>query len=96
MNDFEKNTAGSSAAENDNQEQTVQKKKKKFTIQSPYADYAADNDLCTEMMEKDESDFKPDGKQLLKTALSAIFTVLMFAGGTLACVSIFSCVGGAN
>jgi len=95
MSEKEKIIEESTSAEsNAEQPAAPEKKKRRFTIQSPYADYAADNDLCSEMMEKNEGDAKPDAKQLLKTALSAALTVLFFAGGTLACVSIFSCLGG--
>lgn len=94
MSDMEKTAPEQTSAENNEAEQPApEKKKRRFTIQSPYADYAADNDMCSEMMEKNEPEEKPDRKQLLKTGLTALFTVLMFYLGTLACVSIFSCVG---
>ncbi len=95
MSENEKIIEETAAAENNSEQPAAEgKKKRRFTIQSPYADYAADNDLCSEMMGKNEGDIKPDAKQLLKTALSALLTVLFFAGGTLACVSIFTCAGG--
>ncbi len=72
----------------------VEKKRKRYIIQSPYSDYAEDNDLCSEMMNSGEEAPPPDKKQLLKTALTALLTVLMFTVGTFMCVSIFSCVGG--
>lgn len=58
-----------------------QKEKKRFTIQSPYADYAADNDLCTEEMEKNSSNenLPPDRKQIIKSALTAAGLVCIFA-----------------
>lgn len=66
-------------------------KKKRFTVQSPYAVYAEDNDLCSEKMDSGmtEEGEKPDAKTLLKSAMTAVALVLVFAAMAL----VFSCAG---
>ena len=72
----------------------MSEKKKRFTVQSPYADYAADNDLCSEEMEKRaaEENIQPDKKQIIRSALTAAALVGMFALIGLIFAGIGSCM----
>ena len=71
-----------------------EEKKKRFTVQSPYAVYAEDNDLCTEEMEKrsDEENIQPDKKQIIKSALTAVALCAVFALIALVFAGIGDCI----
>ena len=93
MSDKEKTTV---APEDDGKagEGAVSKIKKIFSVQSPYADYAADNDKVSEMMyESEQEPVKPDAKTLLQTALTAVSLVLVFIGVALIFSLAGSCLG---
>ena len=59
-------------------ENAPEKKKKLFTVQSPYADYAADNDSVSEAMNGGEEPVKPTKEQIISSALTAVGLVVIF------------------
>ena len=75
------------------EENILRKVKKIFSVQSPYADYAADNDKVSQMMYESEEAPKPDAKTLLRTALTAVSMVLVFIGVALIFSLAGSCLG---
>ncbi len=76
------------------QETIAGKIKKLFSVQSPYADYAADNDRVSEMMyETDAEPPKPTVKDLLRTVFSALLLVLVFMGVALMFSMASTCLG---
>ncbi len=70
-------------------------KKKLFTVQSPYADYAEDNDRISEQMESNAGEeIKPDKQAIIRTVLTAVALVAVFAVMTLLVSAVGSCIGG--
>ena len=68
--------------------------KKLFSVQSPYADYAADNDRVSEMMyDADAEPPKPTAKDILRTVFSALLLVLVFIGVALMFSMASTCLG---
>jgi len=97
MSENEKNAAAQTdAQDNGGTENAAEKKKKRFTVQSPYADYAADNDRVTEEMESraEDDNFMPAPKDLLRTVLSALALVVIFVTATVIVSSFATCIRG--
>ena len=82
------------AEESSETESTAAKVKKWFRVESPYADYAADNDKVSEMMyESVDEPPKPTAKDLLRTVLAAAALVFLFIGVALLFSLAGNCLG---